>query len=394
MKLARVIHALYFAPAKTLANGKTRWGLPAFFVGAPGVAKTSFLESFAEAVDDPCEVLSGAERGEGAFGVIPVPDLASGRITYPAPDWTARFTDGGLVFLDEISSNPPIIQAPCMGLLLDRRIGSHKLNERTRVWAAMNPASIATNGYDISIPLANRGGWFDWEAPTVEEHVAYMLGRTSNTRLQAVDARQEEARVLREWDAAFARAVGLETSFLSAQADWKNKMPKVGTAAASRAWPSDRTWEMATRALASAFVHGLSDSDRDVLVAGFIGEQAFEAFATFIEKADLPNAGDVLDGKVIFKHDGRHPDRSAAVLNSCVALISPKNAQNRQARAAKLWSIMSAVGGDTMDIVVPAATQMINENLHAMKEAIPLLSKLNPILQAAGIQAGKGSSVA
>lgn len=199
MEHARIVHAAYYTPTPA------GWGLPMFFEGEPGVAKSSFLRAFAARQGDPCEVLSGAERGEGAFGVIPVPDVKRGIINYPAPDWTAAFKDGGLVFLDEITSNPPIIQAPCMGLMLDRRIGSHQLGPRVRVWAACNPASIATNGYDLSPPLANRGGWLTWHAPTIAEHVAYMLGQAGDKDDSKMDARKEEARVEAEWPAAYAR---------------------------------------------------------------------------------------------------------------------------------------------------------------------------------------------
>jgi len=381
MHLARIIHAAFFTRT---AQG---WGLPLYFIGEPGVAKSTFIRDFAKRVGVPCEVLSGAERGEGAFGVVPVP--VKGSLTYPAPDWTAAFSKRGLVFLDEITSNPPIIQAPCMGLLLDKRIGSHQLPGGVRVWAACNPPEMAANGYEIAPPLANRGGWLRWHPPTIEEHIAYMLGMAADTTDNAVDCDAEEARVVKEWDGAYAKAVGLETGFLRAQADWKNKFPK-SAVQQSAAWPSDRTWEMATRALASSFVHGLGEADRDEFVSSFIGQEAYAAFATFCAEQDLPNVAHVLDGKEEFKHDNRRLDRSAVVINSAVALVTPQHAEKREDRSNALWKLLAGVGDNAMDIIVPAATALVNAGLHGKGASTAMLARMNPVLAAAGVTARGG----
>jgi hypothetical protein len=76
----------------------------------------------------PSELLSPGERGEGAFGVTPIPGIGQTGgmvLSYPMPDWTEKFADGvGIVFVDEISSSPPSIQPYLLGLLQERRIGS------------------------------------------------------------------------------------------------------------------------------------------------------------------------------------------------------------------------------------------------------------------------------
>src|SRR5258706_13170330 len=79
------------------------WGLPILLWGAPGVAKTALIRQLSDEYSMPLEVLSPACRGEGAFGVTPVP--VDGRMTYPRPDWTDRFeqTGRGIGFIDEIN---------------------------------------------------------------------------------------------------------------------------------------------------------------------------------------------------------------------------------------------------------------------------------------------------
>lgn len=382
MKLSKIMHALYFTP-----GGRRGWGLPVYFEGAPGVAKSSVVQDFALSLKEPCEILSGAERGEGAFGVIPVP--RDGLITYPAPEWADRFRNGGLIFLDEIKSNPPIIQAPCMGLLLDKRIGNLQFGPRVRVWAACNPASISTNGFDLSLPLQNRGGWLTWDAPSVDEHVTYMTGLTGRDAgelpFPAVCAEDEEDRVMEAWPGALAWAVGLETGFLrsSAGGGIKNVLPPPGDV--SQAWPSDRTWEMATRALAGAKIHGLNASDTDRMVAAFIGQKAYMLWRVWMDESDIPDALDLLDGRVQFKLDRKRPDRTSAVLNGCVAFVAPKNAEKRVARANALFElILSIMGQGCDDILVPVVRQLSNAGFMTA-QTVKVLTKLKPLIDASGM---------
>lgn len=382
MRIA-ILHAALFTP---MAYG---WGLPVLFEGEPGGGKSAVIEAYFNRCSMPGEILSPSERGEGAFGVVPVP-TKGGFMTYPRPDWTAKMDVSesnprgmGLVFVDEVTSAPPILQAPVMGLVCRKTIGSHKLGPHVRVIGACNPPDVAANGYDLAAPLANRFGWMKWENPSVDQHVTYMLGAAGGQSEAPIDAMAEEDRVMALWGEAFARAVGLETAFLQSQADFKNKCPKVGSPKASRAWPSDRTWEYATRAYASALVHNLSETDRDELVTGFIGAEAFEAFATFIENTDLPNVADVLDGKVSFKPHPSRLDKTAAVLNSATALVTPQSSHRRKERTEALWKLLAEVGGGSLDLVVPCAQALIQSNLHGFQVAVPLLAKVQPVIAAA-----------
>ena len=90
MRMDQILKAMLFTPVCG-GGGKPpgRWGLPIMFVGRPGTAKTSIIRSLTEQMGMQCEILSPAERGEGAFGVVPVPQ--DGILTYPMPDWTFKF---------------------------------------------------------------------------------------------------------------------------------------------------------------------------------------------------------------------------------------------------------------------------------------------------------------
>jgi MoxR-like ATPase len=397
-----------------------RWGVPLLFWGMPGVAKTAVIEEITAKFNMICETLSPSERGEGAFGVIPVPVTRKDGttiLTYPAPDWVEKFMTAGrgVVFVDEATSTPPALQAPLMGLIHARRIGGVTFGPGVRVVAAANPPEFAAGGYDLAPPLANRFGHLDWTPPTEDEHIQFMLRGSSGTARLAqhlnemaedlgedapadaeaemtYDAEAEERRVLKAWPEAWAVAVGLETAFIRRRPGLKNKLAdkKVDATSLGRAYPSDRTWDLATHAYASAIVHNLSEAEHETFVEAFIGAGVAGEWFTFIREQNLPDPAKLLDGKEKFKHDSTRIDRTVAVLQSCVALIAPKGAAKRSERSSALWSILEKMTEDKadLDIIVPTVHALIDSELHAMKDAAKTLAKINPILKKAGIQPG------
>jgi MoxR-like ATPase len=383
-----ILKAALFTP---IAGG--RWGLPFLLWGEPGVAKTAIIEELARAWGLPCETLSPGERGEGAFGVVPVPIKGPNGIVlaYPRPDWTEHVEPAGLVFVDEATTAPPALQPPLMGLLLARRIGGHTFGPRVRVVAAANPPELAAGGFDLAAPVANRVGHLQWDAPTVDEHAAFMMrGETGNGGVKLADpklALDEEERVLKAWPDPWAKARGLETAFLRARPNLKNICPAAGDPKGSRGWPSDRSWENACRALASADAHGLGDVEKEVFVSSFVGEGVASELFAFAEANDLPDPAMVLDGKDKFVHSGARLDRTAALLNGCASLVTPSNAAKRKDRVEALWNLLADLTGQNadLDILAPCAQALTKAGLHDRAAANKSLAKLFPILKAAGV---------
>ncbi len=390
----KLIRAALFTP---FSQG--RWGLPLALAGEPGVAKSQVVRQICAELGMPIEVLKPGERGEGAFGVVPIPlTNANGRVrlVYPAPDWTDKFYGQddkpipGVVFCDELTCGSPLLQGAMLGLMDERTIGTHVLHGGVRVLGAYNPPEQAAGGYDLAAPLANRIGHIQWPPPSVEEHAAYMLGSHAGNGASAVQpnvASTLEGEVMRKWPLAYAKARGLESAFLRARSDLKNKCPKTGDPQASAAWASDRSWESATRALAGAECHGLSQEDTEIFVAAYISAGIATELFAFIEKQDLPNPADVLDGKVKFQHSKTRIDRTMAVASSCTALVTPEKADKRKERAAALWNLLDeCIASDPLcqDIFVPVATALVGANLFS--KATKGMVRINAVLQAAGIQ--------
>jgi MoxR-like ATPase len=385
MGVREVLRAAFLTP-----GARDMWGLPVLAWGPPGVGKSDVIEGLGTELGVHVEVLSPGERGEGAFGVVPVPVERDGAVvlSYPAPEWTGALTGGaGLVFVDELTTAPPAIQPPLLGLVHARRIGGAILPPRVRVFAAANPPEQAAAGYDLPAPLANRFVHLTWTVPNASDWASWMVGLgTTSAAASPLDLVAEEARVMAAWPAAWARAVGLVTSFVRRQPTLLCKMPNADNAAASRAWPSPRTWELATRSVAAAEIHRLSEIDGDTLLAGCVGEGAARELATWRVEADLPDPAELLDGTVTFSHDKRRLDRTFAVFGSCAALVVGTK-EKQTARSERLWALFHTVmEAGAPDLCVPAGRTLVNAQLFQGKEARRALIKLSPILSAARAQ--------
>lgn len=377
----RLFHTILFTPA-----GHGRWGLPVLFWGAPGVGKSAIIEDYCRRWGLHCETLSPGERGEGAFGVTPVPSADMKSITYPAPDWTASVADGGVVFVDELNLAEPALQKPLLGLLQAGRIGSHQLGPRVRRIGAANPVALSTGGWDLTPAVANRQGHLDWDAPTAEEWGQWLLSGANGSGESFGSAEAEEKRVVKAWPSPFAKASALVSGFVRRRTELLHKIPADGSPDMGRAWPSHRTWEMATRAIAGAEIHGLGDVDVETLIAGFVGRAAANELISWKANVDLPDPADVLDGKAKFSLDKKRLDRSLAVYASCAALVAPAQAAKRQARAEALWGLLQETLAEAMDVAVPAAMTLVRAGLLNVKGALPVLSKMDSVLGAAGIR--------
>ena len=68
-----------------------------------------------------------------------------------------------LLFLDELSTAPPAVQAALLRVVLERIVGDLTLPTDVAVVAAANPPEQAADGWDLSAPLANRLCHLNWD---------------------------------------------------------------------------------------------------------------------------------------------------------------------------------------------------------------------------------------
>jgi len=139
--------------------------LPVFIWGAPGIGKSSIVKDIAEKnrlsfIDLRLSLLDPTDlKG------IPFFDEKSREGVWAKPSFLPKEEDGnsGILFLDEINTAPPAVQASAYQLILDRRVGEYSLPEGWSIIAAGNRENDRGVVYRMPPPLANRFVHFDME---------------------------------------------------------------------------------------------------------------------------------------------------------------------------------------------------------------------------------------
>ena len=139
-------------------------GIPVLLWGAPGTGKSSAVRALAEMMGWPCAVVIASIREPSDFAGLPV--VTGDEVRFAPPRWAKDLADAGkgILFLDEISTAPPAVQAALLRVVLERVVGDLPLPPEVAVIAAANPPDQTLDGWDLSAPLANRFCHLDWMA--------------------------------------------------------------------------------------------------------------------------------------------------------------------------------------------------------------------------------------
>lgn len=243
---------------------------PVFMWGPPGIGKSDIVAqvtntfSNSHLIDirlslwDPTDI-----KG------IPYFDSNIGKMVWGAPnelpdEKMAEQYDNIVLFLDEMNSAPPAVQAAAYQLILNRRVGQYKLPDNVIIVAAGNREGDKGVTYRMPAPLANRfvhielkvefNDWFDWAVDNKihKDVVGYM---------------QFSKKDLYDYD------------------------PRTS----SRSFATPRSWTFVSELLDDA----LDTETTTDLVSGAVGEGlAIKFLAHRKVAADMPDPTDVLSGKV------------------------------------------------------------------------------------------------
>ncbi|QCQ93673.1 AAA family ATPase [Rhodococcus sp. SGAir0479] len=323
--------------------------LPVLLWGEPGIGKTAALTQLAEALDLPLTTVIASVHEPSDFSGLPVlgDDPATHGVPMAPPDWAVRLVQAGrgLLFLDELSTAPPAVQAALLRLVLERRIGSLKLPPGVRIVAAANPPSSAADGWELSAPLANRFVHLHWTHD--HEVVVRGLGGTwPRATLPRLDPEKFSSAV------TFARRAVCE--LLTVRPALVHRLPGSQTRRGG-AWPSPRSWDMTVRLIAFATAASASTDVLSLLVRGSVGDGAgFELLAA-IDRMDLPDPETLLADPAAADLPERG-DLRQAVLDAVVAAVR-RQPERRRWDAA--WTLLvAAVRTGPPDLVVVPATTL------------------------------------
>ena len=243
---------------------------PIFLWGPPGIGKSDIVSQITGTFSNSHLIDIRLSLWEPTdIKGIPYFDSNSGTMVWGAPselpseEFAAQF-DHIVLFLDEMNSAAPSVQAAAYQLILNRKVGTYKLPDNVMIVAAGNREADKGVTYRMPAPLANRfihlelsvnfDDWFQWS-----------VNNNINTDV-----------------------IGYLTF---AKKDLYDFDPR----SSSRSFATPRSW---------SFVSELLDDDLDEatttdLVAGAVGEGLAVKFMAHRKiAANMPNPSDILAGKV------------------------------------------------------------------------------------------------
>jgi MoxR-like ATPase len=251
--------------AKKAINFAIKMRRPVFLWGPPGIGKSDIVKQIGDSAGREVVDVRLALWEPTDIKGIPYYNADQGKMVWAPPAELPTDPEStAIIFLDELNSAPPAVQAAAYQLILNRRVGTYHLPKGVDVVAAGNREGDRGVTYRMPAPLANRfvhleakvdfDDWQDWA--TLNKVHAEVVGY-----------------------------VGF------AKQDLYDFDPK----SSSKAFATPRSW---------SFVSDLLNEDCDSetltnLVSGAIGDGLAAKFMAHRKIASkLPRAEDILDGKV------------------------------------------------------------------------------------------------
>ena len=267
--------------------------IPTFIWGSPGIGKSSIVKQIAyeknlEFIDLRLSLLDPTDlKG------IPFFNSSTKEAIWAPPNFLPKDNkSSGILFLDEINSAPPSVQAAAYQLVLDRKVAEYSLPENWAIVAAGNLESDMALTYHMPTALSNRFVHLELEA-----HIDDWL--------------------------IWAYSANIDYTICSYLRFDSSKLFSFNPEDDSKAFATPRSWEYVDKILKSK----IEDSSLVKILAGTIGEEVAVSFVNFKKvMQNLPNIEDILDGKdVSFSNDSK-------VLFALITAVAMrlKNATNTQ----------------------------------------------------------------
>ncbi len=269
---------------KTVLEGLIKSKIPTFLWGSPGVGKSSIVAQIAnenkmEFVDLRLSLLDPTDlRG------IPFFDKEEKTAVWAKPEFLPKSDSlsKGILFLDEINSAPPTIQAAAYQLILDRKIGEYSLPINFAIIAAGNFESDRGVTYRMPTPLANRfvhlnfdvdfEAWKEWAIKNDidKKIVSYLSYKSENLFLFDPKSNQ-------------------------------------------KAFATPRSWEYVDKILKSNIPFNLLEN----VIGGAIGKESAIEFLNYSKVMnEIPNIDDILNGNEV-----AIPSKNSALFGMCVGIV-------------------------------------------------------------------------
>lgn len=308
---------------------------PVFLWGAPGVGKSQIVSQVAAQQDlelrDIRAVLLDPVDLRG------LPRIGDDGRSHWCPPAFLPVEGNGIIFLDELNAAPPLVQAACYQLILDRKLGEYCLPDGWTIVAAGNREQDRAVTHRMPSALANRMVHLDFDAD------------------------------IDDW-VAWAQSAGIRPEVIAFLRFRPNLLHDFDPAVSEKAFPSPRSWEFVS-AMLRAEPEEAVEYD---LFRGAVGECGAAEFSGFLQIwRELPEP----DAVLLAPESAPVPAEPAAVYAICEALARKAAACTMDALvcyAARLPTefgvllMRDAVRQDKSVVQTDAFTRWAQANAHVL----------------------------
>lgn len=263
--------------------------LPLFIWGAPGIGKSSIVKDIAKEkslkfIDLRLSLLDPTDlKG------IPFFDASTREGVWAKPSFLPKEDDTseGILFLDEINTAPPAVQASAYQLILDRSVGEYRLPDGWSIIAAGNRENDRGVIYKMPPPLANRFVHFEME----------------------VD--------FEDWK-KWAYLKNIDSSIIAFLAYDKSMLFTFDAKSSQKSFATPRSWEFVDTIIKSNISSTLLlDS-----ISGAVGREAGIGYMSFKDiMQQLPDLNAILDGSITTLEEYDNPKLMVAMSIGLVNLL-------------------------------------------------------------------------
>ena len=287
---------------------------PIFLWGPPGIGKSDIIKQLGDELEaHVIDVRLSLWEPTDIKG-IPYFDSNTSKMVWAPPselpdEELASKYKTIVLFMDEMNSAAPSVQAAAYQLILNRRVGTYKLPDNVVMVAAGNRESDKGVTYRMPAPLANRFvhlemaiDWDDWQDWAVENRI-------------------------------HKDVVGFLTF---SKKDLYDFDPK----SASRAFATPRSWSFVSELLVD---NDCDESTLTDLTSGAVGEGLAVKFMAHRKHASkMPNPSDILSGKVKKMESKEISAQYSLVVSLCYELkdACDKNVKNWNGQVNNFFQFM------------------------------------------------------
>jgi len=243
---------------------------PMFLWGPPGIGKSELVESITKELGGHCIDLRLSQCEPTDLRGIPFFNRENGKMDWAPPidlpdEELASKYPVVVLFLDEMNSAAPAVQAAAYQLVLNRRVGKYVLPDNVVMVAAGNRESDKGVTYRMPMPLSNRFVHLELRV----DHTAWETWATENA---------------------------IHPDVIGYVGFAKQDLFDFDARSASRAFATPRSWSFVSQFLAE---DDATDAELTDLIAGTVGEGIAIKFMAHRKIAGkMPKPDDILSGKV------------------------------------------------------------------------------------------------